>query len=550
VVEHLGSIDATGTDVAVVLRHYGIPEDFPPEVLAAAEGLPENPSPADWKDRSDLRKVLTVTIDGESARDFDDALTCEELGKERWRFGVHIADVSHYVTPGSALDREAYRRGTSVYYPERAVPMLPERLSNGLCSLRPGVPRLAMSVFLDVDADGRLLRRRFARSVIESDRRLTYGEVARVLEDERPGDAKEYGEVLPLLRRCRAVMEVLHAERSRRGSIDFDLPSGDVVLDTDGTTVGVTPAERTVAHRIVEEMMIAANEAVAEELDAAGVPALYRVHDAPSQDDLEGLAEVLGSFGIRLPRDLERLHPRHLQAALEEAEGKPSEPLVSTLVLRTMQRALYSPECRGHYALASRFYTHFTSPIRRYPDLVTHRQLAAWIAAGENGGDNGGGGNGGGGNGKAATGGDDASPFPLAERLDGIARHTSFTERRAESSERDLLQWKKVRFLADRVGETFHGRITGVQPFGLFVQLDDLHVDGLVPIRTLGDDYYLFEPESHRLVGDNQGRVFRLADPVEVRLAGVSLAHRGLDLEIADLEEPPRRRRGRRREGR
>jgi len=530
VVEHLGAVDAAGTDVAVVLRHYGIPENFPPEVLAAAEKLPTDPSPQDWQGRTDLRDVLTVTIDGETARDFDDAVTCERLGDGRWRFGVHIADVSHYVTPGSALDREAYRRGTSVYYPERAVPMLPERLSNGLCSLRPGVPRLAMSVFLDVDREGRLLRRHFARSVIESDRRLTYTEVARVLEDEQPGDAAEYGAVLPLLRRLREVMEVLHEKRRLRGSIDFDLPSGDVVLDTDGTTVGVSPAERTVAHRIVEEMMIAANEAVAEELEGAGVPILHRVHDAPPQDDLENLSQVLGGFGIRLPQDLERLHPRNLQAALEEAEGTPREGLVSTLVLRTMQRALYSPECRGHYALASRFYAHFTSPIRRYPDLVVHRQLAAWIAEGAG----------------AGQGGVESGPFPLAERLDGIARHASFTERRAEASERDLLQWKKVRFLADRVGESFDGRITGVQPFGLFVQLDDLHVDGLVPIRTLSDDYYLFEPESHRLVGDKKGRVFRLADPVKVRLAGVSLAHRGLDLEIAGLAEPPRRRRGRR----
>jgi ribonuclease R len=531
VVEDLGHAEAPGTDLAVVLRHYRIPDEFPPEVEAAAAGFPPDPRPEDFARREDLRERLTVTIDGESARDFDDAVTCERLGDGRWRVGVHIADVSHYVEEGGALDREAYRRGTSAYYPERAVPMLPEALSNGLCSLRPAVPRLTQSAFLDVDREGRVLRRRFAETVIRSDRRLTYAEVRRLLEEERPGDPREYGDVLPMLRECREVMTALRAARSARGSIDFDLPEGDVVLDTDGVTVGVTPGERNVAHRIVEEMMIAANEAVALELEGAAVASLYRVHDAPSPEDLEGLREVLGSLGFRLPTDLERLHPRHLQAVLAAAEGTPQEPFVSTVVLRTMQRAVYSPDNRGHYGLASRHYTHFTSPIRRYPDLVVHRRLRAHLR----------------GEAAAEEGGRRRPVVSLAERLPGIAEHASAMERRAEQSERDLLQWKKVRFLASRVGETFSGRITGVQPFGLFVQLDEYYVDGLVPIRTLGDDFYLYEAEEHRLVGENRGRVFRLADAVEVRLAGVSLRHRGLDLEIAGLAEPARRPRGRRR---
>ena len=513
VVEDLGDVRTAGTDVRVVLRHYGIPDEFPPEVLAAVEPYPADPGEEDFAGREDLRGRLTVTIDGESARDFDDALTCERLGGRGggWRLGVHIADVSHYVEEGGAIDREAYRRGTSVYYPDRAVPMLPERLSNGLCSLRPGVPRLTMSAFLDVGEDGLVRRARFAETVIESDRRLTYAEVARVLEEERPRDAAQYGDVLPMLGELGRLMRALLAARKERGSIDFDLPEGDVVLDTDGTTVGVIPGERNVAHRIVEEAMIAANEAVARELHDAGVPSLYRDHDAPSPDDLEGLAEVLGGLGFRLPRDLDRLHPRHLQAVVAEAEGSDQEHFVSTLVLRTMQRAVYSPENRGHYALASRDYTHFTSPIRRYPDLVVHRRLRERLRGG-------------------------ATPkqaVPLAERLPGIAERSSAMERRAEQSERDLLQWKKVRFLAGRVGETFPGRITGVQPFGLFVQLDGYYVDGLVPVRSLGDDYFVFDGDSHRLVGDRTGKTFRLADTVEVRLTGVSLRHRGLDLEIA-----------------
>ncbi|HEX2164773.1 MAG TPA: ribonuclease R [Thermoanaerobaculia bacterium] len=529
VVEDLGHAEAPGTDVRAVLRHYRIPDEFPPEVLAAAAAFPSDPGPEDFAGREDLRGVTTVTIDGATARDFDDAITCEPLGGGLWRLGVHIADVSHYVEEGGAIDREAYRRGTSVYYPDRAVPMLPESLSNGLCSLRPGVPRLTLSAFLDVDRDGEVRRRRFARTVIRSDRRMTYDEVRRLVEEPRPGDEGEVGrEVLALIGECAELMRALLAARAERGSIDFDLPEGDVILDTDGVTVGIIPGERHVAHRLIEECMIAANEAVALELETAEVPALYRVHDAPAPDDLEGLAEVLASLGFRLPRDLERLHPRHLQAVLAEAAGSENEHFVASLVLGTMQRAVYTPENRGHYGLASRHYTHFTSPIRRYPDLVVHRRLKERLA-GEAGGGRGGRGGG----------------IPIAERLPGIAEHAGTMERRAEQSERDLLQWKKVRFLASRVGETFPGRITGVQPFGLFVQLEKLYVDGLVPIRSLADDYYLFEPEAHRLVGSNRGRVFRLADRVPVRLVGVSLRHRGLDLEIADLAEPSPRRRGR-----
>jgi ribonuclease R len=531
IVEVLGDAAVPGVDVAVVLRHFEIPEEHPEAVLAEAARYPEDPTPEDWAGREDLRDRPAITIDGASARDFDDAVSLERLGKGRFRLGVHIADVAHYVPEGSALDLEAYRRGTSVYYPERAIPMLPERISNGLCSLRPGVPRLAMSAFLELDRQGRVESRRFAQTVIRSHRRMTYDEVRRVLEEPRDADAAEYGAVLPMLREMRELMEVLLAERIRRGSIDFDLPEGDVILDTDGTTVGIKPGERNVAHRIIEEFMIAANEAVAAELVGHEIPALYRVHDAPGREDLLALKETLHAVGVTLEGDHENLHPSALQKVLAQVSGTPEEGFVSTLVLRTMQRALYDPECRGHYALASRYYTHFTSPIRRYPDLVVHRGLKALIAGRERAG---------------------ADETLLAERLPGIAKHASFTERRAEQSERDLLQWKKVRFLAARVGETFAGRITGVQPFGLFVQLDGLYVDGLVPIRLLEDDYYVFEPAAHRLVGSSTGRVFQLADPIEVRLVGVSLRHRGLDLVPTAVGRslPAERRERRERKGR
>jgi ribonuclease R len=511
VVEVLGDLETPGVDVLVILRHYEIPDEFPPEVLMAAAALPADPQPQDWAGREDLRNQVAFTIDGETARDFDDAVSIERLPNGFFRLGVHIADVAHYVREGGVIDLEAYKRGTSVYYPDRAVPMLPERLSNGLCSLRPNVPRLTTSAFLDIDRNGQVHAARFAETVIQSFRRLTYTEVRRVLEEPQPGDAEEYGPVLPALREMHELMKILNRNRAERGSIDFDLPEGDVELDTNGVMVGVLPEERNVAHRLVEEFMIAANEAVALEMVQREAPALYRVHDAPSPARLEELRELLKTFGLSLRGDVETLHPGALQDVLKEVQGKPEEPFVSSVVLRTMQRALYDPENRGHYALASTHYLHFTSPIRRYPDLIVHRGLKALV------------------NGRAES---EAAKTYLAGRLPVMGEHTSKTEKRSEQSERDLLQWKKVRFLEDRIGEIFTGRVTGVQPFGLFVQLDEYYVDGLAPVRSLGEDFYRYEAESHRLIGERTGEVFQLADSVEVELVGVSPRHRGLDLKI------------------
>lgn len=520
VTEDLGHIDTAGTDVLVILRHYQIPDEFPPIVLQEAAAFPSDPGPDDWAGREDLRERVIITIDGASARDFDDAVSIERTSEGTFRLGVHIADVAHYVKEGKALDQEAFRRGTSVYYPDRAIPMLPEALSNGLCSLRPHVPRLTMSAFLDINREGKVVHRRFAETVIQSSRRMTYDEVRRILEEPQPGDAEEYGPVLPVLREMHLLMSILHHARMKRGSIDFDLPEGNVELGTDGTVVGVTAAQRHVAHRIIEEFMLAANEAVAFELETTQVPALYRVHDAPNPDRLTELREVLRPLGIDLRGNYDALHPTFLQEVLAQVQGSPAEAFISSVVLRTMQRALYSPECRGHYALASRWYAHFTSPIRRYPDLVVHRGLKALLQDRVHGA---------------------GGWAEIADRLTEMGEHTSTTERRAEQSERDLLQWKKVRFLADRVGETFTGRITGVQPFGLFVQLDEYYVDGMVPIRTMADDYYVYEPDAHRLVGSNNRRVFQLADAVKVELTGVSMRHRGLDLKIAGMPEPGER---------
>lgn len=524
--EILGDPRVPGVDVRVVLRHFEIPEQFPAPVMAAAAELPEDPTPDDWRDRSDFRDEITVTIDGASARDFDDAISVRKRRRGGFLLAVHIADVSHYVEEGSALDLEAYRRGTSVYFPERAVPMLPERLSNGLCSLRPEVPRLTVSALLEISASGEIVGRRFANSVIRSRRRLTYSRVRRLLEEPAVGDASEYSEVLPMLQDAHELMGILNRRRIERGSIDFDLPQGNVILDTDGVTVGVRPADRTAAHRMIEEFMIAANEAVSAELTGHEMPALHRVHDAPARDDLFELRQILKGLGIELSGDLDNLHPGALQGVVRQVAGRPEEPFVSTLVLRSLSQALYAPESRGHYALSARYYTHFTSPIRRYPDLLVHRQLKALLAGR----------------------GPDDDPTLLAARVAAIGERSSFTERRAERAERIILQWKLVRLLADRAGEVFEGRVTGIQPFGIFVQLVDYYVDGLVPIRTLGDDYYAFDEAQHTLTGRERGRVFRLGDQVRVVLDEVDERRRSLNLKIEGIEEPParpRRRRGR-----
>lgn len=516
--EILGDPSSPGVDVLVLLRHLEIPETFPAKVLELAADYPEDPTPDDWQGRRDFRDEITVTIDGATARDFDDAISVRRRKGGGYLLAVHIADVSHYVHEGDALDLEAYRRGTSVYFPERAVPMLPETLSNGLCSLRPDVPRLTLSALLEFSDRGKMTGRRFSTSVIRSRRRLTYSEVQRLLEEPRAGDGDEYGEVLPMLETAHELMQLLNKARVERGSIDFDLPQGNVILDTDGVTVGVKPADRTAAHRMVEEFMIAANEAVAAELVSYELPALHRVHDRPTRDDLYELKTILRGLGIELSGDLTDLHPSALQAILNRVAGTPEEPFVSTLVLRSLRQALYAPEARGHYALAATHYAHFTSPIRRYPDLLVHRQLK-----------------------KRIEGVDREAEDLIEVRVGAIGEHSSFTERRAERAERIILQWKLVRLLADRVGEVFEGRITGIQPFGIFVQLTDYYVDGLVPIRTLGDDFYVFDEGQHRLTGRTHGRVFRLGDRVEVVLAEVDERRRGLSLRIEGIEAPSRR---------
>jgi ribonuclease R len=516
--ERIGFLGEPGVDIEIVLRSHGLPTRFPQQVVEESEAFPEEVTQDDLLGRRDFRDHRIVTIDGETAKDFDDAVEVERTA-HGFRLGVHIADVSHYVAPGTALDDEALSRGTSVYFPGRVLPMLPERLSNGLCSLNPRVDRLVLSAILETDKKGRVTKSEFVQGVIRSAHRMTYTEVARLLES-RPSAADEsrYGPFLDDFRAMGELAALLRERRFARGSIDFDLPDADVVLDDEGLVVGIVPESRNVAHKLIEEFMLAANEAVAKKLLFSKQPAIYRVHDRPDPDRLVDLREVLESFGYELKGDLEEIPPSAFQRLLKQIQGKPEERLLSDLLLRTQRKALYSEECRGHYALAVAYYCHFTSPIRRYPDLVVHRQLTRLL--------------------------EDERPVPAAdfesvnEGLAGVAKLCSERERRAEHAERESLLWKKIVFMKDKVGRDFDAFVTGVTSFGLFVMLKDFFVEGLVPMSALGEDFFVYEEKQHRLRGRSSGKSYRLGDSVRVKLSAIDEPRRRLDFRLAGTAAP------------
>jgi ribonuclease R len=527
VAERLGFLGNPGVDIEIVLRSHGLPPRFPELVVRESEAFPDEVRREDLAGRRDFRGRRIVTIDGETAKDFDDAVEVERTS-DGFRLGVHIADVSHYVAEGSALDEEAESRGTSVYFPGRVLPMLPEKLSNGLCSLNPRVDRLVLSALLDIDARGRILGADFAKGVIRSQERMTYTEVARLTETRpSPQDQQRYGSLLEDFRTMGELAALLRRRREARGSIDFDLPDADVVLDDEGLVVGIVPESRNIAHRLIEEFMLAANEAVAKKLLFAKQPAIYRVHDRPDPDRLVDLREVLESFGYELKGDLEEVPPSAFQKVLTAIKGKPEERLLSDLLLRAQRKAIYSEECRGHYALAAPYYCHFTSPIRRYPDLIVHRQLSSLLAAGR-----------------------PVAPrdFEAVEnRLRHVASISSERERRAEQAERESLLWKKIVFMKDKVGREFDAFVTGVAAFGAFVTLRDFFVEGLVPVSGLGNDFFVYEQKLHRLRGRSTGKMFRLGDSVRVVLTAIDEVRRRLDFRLAETPIPrPSREFGRR----
>lgn len=535
VVEVLGFIGEPGVDIELVIRKFQIPHTFPPEVLAAADAVPDEVKPEEIAKRVDLREHNIVTIDGETAKDFDDAVEVQQLPNGNYLLGVHIADVSHYVTEGSVLDEEAFERGTSVYFPGRAVPMLPERLSNGICSLNPRVDRLTFSVDIEIDRKGRFVDRKVYRSVIRTKERTTYTNVNAFLVNEGVAEASgppphgvvvpppeelrsRYGYLIDDFTRMHALYDILRKRREARGSIDFDLPEAEVILDAAGVIDAIKPAERNVAHRIIEEFMLAANEVVASELVFANQPGIFRVHQQPEAQKLQDLREILKEFKLMLRGDMEEMRPGELQRVLKSVEGTPEERFLTNIVLRSMKRAFYSEENIGHFALALANYGHFTSPIRRYPDLIVHRRLGEML---------------------------DHGPL-YGERLAQIERahplyaaQSSDRERRADEASREVLEWKKVIFMRDKVGMSFTGIVTGVAAFGLFVELDEIFVQGMVPVATIGGDFWAFREREHRLRGESTGRELRLGDKVTIEVKSIDEDRHQLEFRLLQIGGSP-----------
>lgn len=510
VVERIGMKGQVGVDIVSVIRKFGLPEAFPANVLKESESIPETVAEEAIREegRRDLRSWTIVTIDGEDAKDLDDAISLERVGVQRWRLGVHIADVAYYVKEGSALDREAYKRGTSVYLADRVVPMLPPRLSNGICSLNPAVERLTLSCVMEIDGDGIVRTYEIFPSVIKTAARMTYTRVNQILANE-PGAEQGYERLAPLFREMLSLMEVLRIKRGRRGALDFDLPEAKVKLDEKGWPTEIRRVDRGVAERMIEEFMLVANETVAEHCHKRAVPFMYRIHEAPKPDRLAGLKEFLGLFGynLKMPREGD-IAPKELQAITDWSRGRPEENLINSVLLRTMRQAVYSEQNLGHFGLAAEFYCHFTSPIRRYPDLVVHRVLRELAAHKQN------------------------LPGKTKSKLERFmpeaARNSSDRERQAVEAERETVEIKKAEFMSDKVGESFTGMISGVTQWGFYVQLPNT-VEGLVHVSTLTDDYYHFHEEHYALIGERTRRRFRLGDSVIVQVANVDVESRQID---------------------
>jgi len=493
-----------------IIFRFGLSASFPAEVEREAKESSFSLTPQDLAARTDLREFPIVTIDGENARDFDDAVYVRKQG-ETYELYVSIADVAHYVAPDTALDQEAYARSTSVYFPDRAIPMLPEALSNGICSLKPHEDRLTKTVCIEINAKGEVIRSRFFNSVIRSNERMTYTDVRRILVDHDPECLARYGMLVGEFKRMEELALLLYERRRARGNLDFDLPEAEIILDLQGAPENIVRAERNIAHRMIEEFMIAANEAVARHLTEKEFPTLYRVHEGPDQDALETLAPFLLSLGYRLPEKKETIAPLEIQRLLESARGKPEERVVNRVLLRSMKQAIYQPENIGHFGLASKCYTHFTSPIRRYPDLIVHRVLDRVMND------------------------DKLKPNAredLLRYLQQAGEHTSGRERHAMDAEREMVDLKKAQFMQNRIGEEFTGFINSLANFGFFVELDDYFIEGLVKLSSLTDDDYDYYEKEYVIKGRRYGKKFRLGDNVRVRVARINAFRSEIDFDL------------------
>lgn len=510
VIHILGEHMAPGMEIEVAILAHGLPASWPEDVSAKVTKIPQRVHEAEIKGRTDLRHLSFVTIDGEDAKDFDDAVYCYPKEKGGYQLYVAIADVSHYVAMGSALDKEAIRRGNSVYFPGKVVPMLPEALSNGICSLNPQVDRLCMVVEMAICDEGKIHRARFYRGIIHSQARLTYTEVNQWLTEGRANE--KHQALLPMLQSLYALYQILHQTRKIRGAMDFDTTETRIEFDEHRKIQRIVPVIRNDAHRLIEECMLAANVATARFLEKADVPTLYRVHPAPEEEKIIGLRKFLGELGLTLGGG-KKPHPKDFQATLAAIGDRPERHLIETVMLRSLKQAQYIEANDGHFGLAYSAYTHFTSPIRRYPDLIIHRAVGYLI---------------------------DKKPweqFPYSEdEMGRLGKHCSATERRADEATREVVSWLKCEYMQDKLGQIFLGRISAVTGFGIFVELDEVYVEGLVHVTSLKNDYYTFDAAKHRLVGERGGHVYRLGDKMTVLVARVDLDERKIDFEPVDRE--------------
>ena len=507
VVEILGHVNDPGTDVLSIAMSYELPIEFPEKVRNQAERVAKPVSDADRAGRRDLRDVSMVTIDGEDAKDLDDAVSLN-VCDGYYYLGVHIADVTNYVQENSALDREAKKRGTSVYLADRVIPMLPHTLSNGICSLNEGEDRLALSCLMKINEKGEIVDHEIVESVIRVDRRMTYTAVKRILEDGDEEQCRIYRDFVPMFQQMQTLSALLRAKRHRRGAVDFDFPETKVVLDETGCPVALKAYERNTATKLIEDFMLAANETVAEDFFWREIPFVYRIHEAPDEEKIRKLAVFLHNFGYTMHVGTNEIHPKEIQKLLARVEGKPEEPMIARLALRSMKQAKYTPENEGHFGLATAYYTHFTSPIRRYPDLQIHRIIKETLRGRMN----------------------EERICHYQSILEEVTKHASETERRAEEAERETVKLKKVQYMKDKIGEEYEGVISGITKWGMYVELPNT-IEGLVHVANMTDDHYGYIEDRYEMQGIHTGKTYRLGQTILVRVIGADELQRTIDFE-------------------
>ena len=513
IIDILGKKGDKGIDILTIIKKHGLPEEFPPKVQKYAEGIEEEIPKSEYKRRVDLRDVRMVTIDGEDAKDLDDAVSIERLENGNYKLGVHIADVSNYVKELNPLDKEALKRGTSVYLIDRVIPMLPKELSNGICSLNPKVDRLTLSCIMTIDKKGKVLDHEIVESIIRTDERMTYTDVTKILKDHDEELINRYHYLYDDFKAMEELCNILREKRLGRGAIDFNFEESKIILNENGKPIDIKPYDREIANRMIEEFMLVCNETVAEHMYWANIPFVYRIHEDPDEEKLQHFSDFIYNMGYSL-KSLREVHPKALQAILEKVQGKKEETVVSTLLLRSMMQAKYSPECVGHFGLAAKYYCHFTSPIRRYPDLMIHRIIKEFI------------------NGKIDP--------KRSERLSGIvdyaSKQSSDMERRAQDAEREVDDLKKAEYMSERIGEEHHGIISSVTNFGFFVELPNT-IEGLVHITDLDDDYYVYDERHLSLIGELTKKIYRLGDEVKIKVDRVNIDTHDIYFKLVENEK-------------